>query len=628
MGHFDRFDWQATSGRRLSVELLLLLTLLVVYTYFIQPPGANSLSRYDLVLALAEQGTAKIDDYHYNTSDKGYFEGHYYSDKPIGVAFLSLPVYLAWRELLEAHGHWPLNDQYVVYLLNAFVVALPTALLAVLLYRVVLCLGGTPPAAVLAAFAYGLGTMALPFATLYFGHQTSAFFGFAAFYVLLRADPRRPGPAPLGAGLLVGLAVITEYPLAIVAGLLAPYLLIRFRAWRPLWHYALGTLPPGLTLAAYNYLNFGNPFSISYSHVYLQEFAGMHEGLFGITMPNGWVLLDLLFAGKGLLTNSPVLAVAPLGALWLLWHGRHRLEGVLIALVVAAFLVYNSAYFLPFGGWAPGPRFLTPALPFAMVAVGVAASRWASAYVLTVALAVVSSAIMFVATATAPLVGEHPQIPLLERWLPAVLNGHLAFNLGMLRFGLLGLASLLPLLALLALLLLAARGARGRRVPALRMGTAYGLPLAVMLALQWPAALPGLSLGSALDVPVEDPVVLVQSVRALPSPNGDHRWMAEVTVESRYGMAPNVGLFLAVEESNGGVHHNDWIWPINLAPAEPARFVLAWEDEGGGSRRVSWIRVRVDHWSLAYPLAEVRTPLFWAGETYPGGQAGVFPRSR
>ncbi len=589
------------------LEALLFIALLTLYGYFIQAPAANGLSRYDLVLAVAEQGTFSIDAYHENTIDKGYHAGHFYSDKPIGVSLLSLPVYVGLRGLLKLGGLWPLNEQYVVYLLNLVVVALPSALLVVLIYRIVAWLSRSGGAALLAALAYGVGTLALPFATLYFGHQTSAFFGFAAFYVLLGAAPRKPsGRRAFAAGALGGLAVVTEYALVIVVALLALYLLWQWRSLRYVTLYVLGGLPLAVLLGLYNYASFGSPFSLTYEHVYLSEFAGMHQGLFGLTIPNGWVLLDLLFSGKGLLTNSPVLALAPLGA-WALWRTkRWRREALLIVGIVGLFLAYNAAYYLPFGGSTPGPRFLVPMLPFAAVALGMAVGRWRWAFLLAVPLTLISAAVMLAATATVPLLGDEAAPAFLAQWLPALREGRLALNQGTLRFGLLGTASLVPLAALLTALALAAQLVSRLTLP---RRLAY-VPLAahglLLLALLWPTALPGLPYG-AVALPAGDPVIVVHSVRTLPPVDG--RRTVEVTVSSVGSLAANVGLFFEAVDATGQGRERSWHWPVNLLADRPVRFTLSWDDAPAVGPGLRWLTVRVMHSSLAYSLAEVRAPL-------------------
>ena len=47
----------------------------------------------------------------------------------------------------------------------------------------------------------------------------------------------------------------------------------------------------------------------------------------------------------------------------LLYRRGRRAEALTIAAVALAFFVYDSGYWLPFGGGSPGPRFLIPVLP-------------------------------------------------------------------------------------------------------------------------------------------------------------------------------------------------------------------------------------------------------------------------
>src|SRR5207248_860072 len=79
-----------------------------------------------------------------------------------------------------------------------------------------------------AAVTLGLGTLLFPFASLFFSHVLAALLGFAAFALLWR---EREGPPRLAlvaaAGGLGGLAITTEYPLAIVVGIVGLYALAR-----------------------------------------------------------------------------------------------------------------------------------------------------------------------------------------------------------------------------------------------------------------------------------------------------------------------------------------------------------------------------------------------------------------
>ncbi|HEU5326579.1 MAG TPA: hypothetical protein VFU78_00725, partial [Thermomicrobiales bacterium] len=69
-------------------EVILLLLLLLVYGFTYQSFGWNETSRYDLVQALVDEHTTRIDRTHDNTGDKAFYKGHWYSDKAPGGALL------------------------------------------------------------------------------------------------------------------------------------------------------------------------------------------------------------------------------------------------------------------------------------------------------------------------------------------------------------------------------------------------------------------------------------------------------------------------------------------------------------------------------------------------------------
>ena len=159
--------------------------------------------------------------------------------------------------------------------------------------------------------------------------------------------------------------------------------------------YAVGALMGVLPLAAFNTWAFGSPLELAYENAVIEPGTSGHdvvgandEGLFGITFPGLRATAELLASDKGLLVLTPI-AAAGIGGLVVLLRGPARREAILALGLVAAFLVYNSSYFLPFGGWVPGPRFLIPSLPF--LALGFAAAL-RSAPLTTAALAVPSVA--------------------------------------------------------------------------------------------------------------------------------------------------------------------------------------------------------------------------------------------
>jgi hypothetical protein len=126
-------------------------------------------------------------------------------------------------------------------------------------------------------------------------------------------------------------------------------------------------------------------------------------GFFGIGVPRPSAALDLLVASRGILTVTPVLAVALVGAV-LIRQTERRAEANVVLAVAAVFFIYNSGYWLPFGGGTPGPRLLIPAMPF--LALG-----WAVSYkrlpALTLTMAIPSFLLMLVGSMTFPLIGQN-----------------------------------------------------------------------------------------------------------------------------------------------------------------------------------------------------------------------------
>jgi hypothetical protein len=94
------------------------------------------------------------------------------------------------------------------------------------------------------------------------------------------------------------------------------------------------------------------------------------------------------------------------------------------AVVTAAFLVFNACYYIPFGGWTPGPRYMIDALPFLALPLAAALRRDP---LLTLALGAISAATMFVATVTVP---ELPDSIPTSTWWDRFVHGTFAPLIG------------------------------------------------------------------------------------------------------------------------------------------------------------------------------------------------------
>lgn len=462
--------------RRNRRIICLFLVLLIGYGYFFPRWASWSQnSRLDLVMAIVDQGTLSIDDYYQNTGDYASYNGHYYSDKAPGVAFLGVPFYAVFKtiasiplvgRLMErvsrssafdttlAEGGTGLQADKVYFALalsfvTFFTISVPAALLGVLLYATLGHWAISERARLLVTLVYGLATPAFAYSGMLFSHQLVAFLLFAAFYLVFQ---RRGQPAGGGriflVGILLGWAVISEYPAALIAGAVALYALWWQRSARTVIWGTLGALVPGGLLIAHNWLIFksilpkGYLYSVNYHH--------LHDvGLISITYPRPDALWGITFGSfRGLFFLSPILLLSVVG--FVLWRRRrvYGPEWVVSVWAVVSLLLFNGSSIMWEGGYAVGPRYLVPMLPFMAIGLGVAWEALAARLVgriVTGVLAAWSAAAIWLETISGQSFPDWTRNPLILYSLPRFAAGDIARNVGM-GLGLHGHLSLLPLL--------------------------------------------------------------------------------------------------------------------------------------------------------------------------------------
>ena len=450
----SRVAWRAPA-------LLIFGILFVSYAYFYQGTGWNQNSRFDLTRALLERHTVRIDPYHWNTGDKAFYQGHYYSDKAPGMALSALPP--AWAALALAHGvHMSQVIGFQLYLSVLFTCSLAIALAAAVLFLLLLKWNISPGAAALVALIFGLGTPMWIYATQFWGHALAAaclVFAFAA------ADRLRESASVFESvtlaaivGLTAGWAVVTEFPAALPAVMIGVMALICSQGpGRRSFLYASAALcvTAGLCLAiilVYQKVAFGSPFRLGYEYIVNYRDTLQH-GALGVTYPRWHALSALLFGKRcGLLLFTPVLLVVPVG-FGLLWRaGAPRISLLVSAGIALYYLLFNASYLHWAAGASFGPRYLSPGLPFACLFVA-PVWQWARARLraLLAVLLAYGTALGLAGAASRPVIPESVTFPVREA-LPAFARGDLyqqggAWNLGLLA-GLHGLMSLAPLAAM------------------------------------------------------------------------------------------------------------------------------------------------------------------------------------
>lgn len=466
-----------SAGRSTAVALFALLV--GTYAYFYQAGGWNQNSRWNLVRATVEDHRLTVDRFEKNTGDDSVRDGHWYCDKAPGSSWLCAPTYAAMYWLAGSPAKPSTGWMaWAVWLAIVCAVSVPTAIAGVFLARLARQLGLDRWRALAVALAWGLASMALPYATLLYGNQIAAAFLLIAFALLV--EIRRGGAAPTwprmaAVGALLGMAAASEYPAMLVVMPIAAYglvVVLRGHGWRALVPAVIGGALPLLAVGWYHWAAFGSPTTFPYKYsVWKEPSTGVFMGI-GALHPDR--LYKTLFGEyRGLLYVSPWLALAVPGTIAL--ARRYTAEVVVCLWAVVAFLWLNSSIIPWHGGWATGPRYVVPMLPFlALLAGGVLPwLRWparrahrvahGAAAAVLVGLVLWSGAHLFAATAVKPEVDDHVKQPYTKVVWPRWRRGELsistqsidmpnnpakgprqAWNLGH-KLGLSGHASLVPL---------------------------------------------------------------------------------------------------------------------------------------------------------------------------------------
>jgi len=451
---------------------LIGLALLFCYCFFYYRGGNwNVEARNAQIVALADDHTLAIDPYRFWTGDAAYYRGHYYSDKLIGPSLAAVPFYWCSKRLLIALGVEPrLSLMLGLRVANALANAAPSALLGALLYLFLVELGLGPTIRVWLAFAYGFGTLALPYSTALFGHQFGAVCAFGSFMLLWHRRRGWSAGRSAAAGALAGLGAISDFTTMLIACFLGVYAILMSRAdraggiagpgrvvGRAALFAGVALAPVCLQLAA-NWSCFGSPFVFPHVHHLQASFRARHaSGLLGVHLPQVRPLYQLTVGPwRGLFYASPVLLLALPG--FFLLGRQWRREAALIAAAWLGVLLMSAGYENWTAGSAYGPRYQIAAIPFLVLAAAPAASRWPFSFKV---LTIISILFTGVVTAQSPFVPEDLQNPLAMA-LAAFWDGQLVHgNLGRV-IGLPGFYSLLPLAAVEAAFLYALAGIKAR----------------------------------------------------------------------------------------------------------------------------------------------------------------------
>jgi hypothetical protein len=418
-----------------SAEFVVFLIVSVVGAWFIVPdPLWNADTHMFLTVSIVDRASLNIDPFSRLTGDIAMANGHYYADKAPGLSLVAVPIYALIRAIY-LHGATYLSALgapagspgivYVRYLLAVTLAAIPTGLIAALLVWMARRMGVGARWSIALGLIYGLGTIARPFATVFFSHQFAALLVFAAFVLLFRV---RRGEMDerwtVLAGFLLGYAIVTENPTVIALGVLGVYILTTTgRGRRLVGWLALGVAPAALIYLAYNTFAFGNSLALGYDHLAGPDVfkEGQAQGIFGVTTPRLEAIWQTTFGPyRGIFLLSPVLLLAIPGIILLYRRSGWRAESLVCAAIGCGFFLFNWSYFAWDGGYSMGPRHVLVAVPFLIVPLAElvrpeSARAWRIA---TGALGALSLLIVEASAATTSLFDQRLPAPLIQWALP------------------------------------------------------------------------------------------------------------------------------------------------------------------------------------------------------------------
>jgi hypothetical protein len=303
-----------------------------------------------------------------------------YSDKPIGVSLLAVPIYWIGEFIVvELIGYnsedWTIIDS-LVKLLIMIAVLIFGAFTVLRFYDFLRLEGISHSKANWTALLFGLGSLFYVYAGTFFSHSITASFLLFSLYYCSKFRKERTITSLLWAGIFSGYSVVCDYIFLFFLPFFVIYLFIPFpwnlteikTHWKNYFRFYLSStiiyLIPvvicGLLVTYYNFICFGDPFVTPYS--FARFFKDVQH--FAAPMEEGLEIL-LTSSHHGLITFMPVILVSLIGIIPL--YRKNPALAVMCLTTPMLLILLYSKYYLPTGGLAYGPRQLVPITPFLLI---------------------------------------------------------------------------------------------------------------------------------------------------------------------------------------------------------------------------------------------------------------------
>ncbi|MEO8898780.1 MAG: hypothetical protein ABI352_04940 [Candidatus Dormibacter sp.] len=307
-------------------------------------------------------------------------DGRHYTDHGLGQSILLIPAALVGRlGGCTDPAACPANAQHAAEFAASFLDGLAAALAVTLMFLLALDLGAAMRPALALALLFGFTTIVWAYAHDAFDVGPTGAVLVLALYALVHGTRRKSLFWLAIAGAAAGFAVLIRVPDVLFLPILGAYLVTV--SWRLGWTTMLTRLLAfGLPVAAmlaifgwYNWVRFGSAMQTGYT-LPSDYFTGARAyGFVGWGAYPGSLTAMLFSPGRSIFIYSPILIAAAAG-LPLLWRHNRALAATVIGVAGVNLLFY--AAFGPVPGWAWGPRYFVPVMPFLILPLLPVLQRW------------------------------------------------------------------------------------------------------------------------------------------------------------------------------------------------------------------------------------------------------------
>lgn len=358
----------------------------------------NSGSRAMPVLTLYEDNTLVVDKYKDYAMDVSVINNHYYSNKAPLSSFIVYPFYKMYKafglpdikdstlkkypiyiwaykrpdgKLIMADGRaFQLPKSTPVFMLGDMLCGMiPFVIMLTLALFAIKRISGIKLSPVVVVMLSLYATFVFAYAGTYTGHLLSGIFALAGYIFIKKKSY-------LLSGVMVGLALATEFPVGILAPVWLLLIYLNEKKISKSILFALGLIPGVIIVLWYNYHLTGSITKTPYNFEIHQEKQNAQD--IGFNMPTLSAFWGLVFSTfRGVLYYTPIFILM----LWYVFKNGYnrsfknvRNKMVLIntgirnylLMTIVAYLILYSAYYQWPGGWAFGPRYLIPMVMIAL----------------------------------------------------------------------------------------------------------------------------------------------------------------------------------------------------------------------------------------------------------------------